>query len=351
VKLAIKAAAVAGGMLAVLSAAGCGAQANAAAVGVAAGSASTPQASVRACTAYGVHAIEHHIRVTWTPAPCQGLSKTQVNRAVAMAVVRVAGDVPKAARRKRAAQAAPYLEYLVTAPPSGTGSLPTASRSSAARGGKDLAMAVAALFAWLVTAGSGAYVLGSWISHGGSLRHRAGGTSTGSPPTVIFGHFGLALSGLVIWVAYLATGWAALAWTAVGVLLPVAGLGMATLAVGLPGYRTRTATGHNGPAVTESDHSVANGHDASILTFDAGTAGDLTTDTGTGGARASRIGAGGAQTISRDNDASQPVISGARTGAVSVRARLSPLVIAGHGLLAVTTMLLVLLAALGAAAN
>jgi hypothetical protein len=36
---------------------------------------------------------------------------------------------------------------------------------------------------------------------------------------------------------------------------------------------------------------------------------------------------------------------------VSVGARLSPLVVAGHGLLAVTTMLLVLLAALGAAAN
>jgi manganese efflux pump family protein len=351
VKLAIRAAAVAGGMLAVLSAAGCGAQANAAAVGVAAGSASTPQASVRACTAYGVHAIEHHIRVTWTPAPCQGLSKAQVNQAVAMAVVRVAGDAPKAVRRKRAARASVYLEHLVTALPSGASSLPTASRASAARGGKDLAMAVAALFAWLVTAGSGAYVLGSWITHGGSLRHRAGDTSTGSPPTVIFGHFGLALSGLVIWVAYLVTGWAALAWAAVGVLLPVAGLGMATLAVGLPGYRTRTVTGHNAAVVTDGDHSAAGTDDADPLTFDAGTADALTIDTGTGDARAIRIGAGGAQTISRDNDASQPVISGARAGAVSVRARLSPLVVAGHGLLAVTTMLLVLLAALGAAAN
>jgi manganese efflux pump family protein len=340
VKLAIKAAAVAGGMLAVLSAAGCGAQASAAAVGVAAGIAGVPQASVQACAAYGVHAIEHHIRVTWTPAPCRGLSKSQVNRAVAMAVVRVAGDAPKAVRRKRAARAAVYLEYLVTALPSGTGSLPIASGSSAARGGKDLAMSVAALFAWLVTAGSGAYVLGSWITHGGSLRHRTGGTSTGSPPMVIFGHFGLALSGLVIWVAYLVTGWAALAWTAVGVLLPVAGLGMATLAIGLPGYRSRAVTGHNA-TVTDGDLSVRDGLGASALTSDAGTAGDVTADTG----------AGGAQTISRGNDASQPVSSGARAGAVSVRARLSPLVVAGHGLLAVTTMLLVLLAALGAAAS
>ena len=346
VKLAIKAAAVAGGMLAALSAAGCGAQASATAVGAAAGIAGAAQASVRACAAYGVHAIEHHIRVTWTPAPCQGLSKTEVNRAVAMAVVRVEGDARKAVRRKRAAEAATYLEYLVSALPSVTSSVPTASGSSAARGGRDLAMGVAALFAWLVTAGSGAYVLGSWITHGGSLRRRAGGASTGSPPTVIFGHFGLALSGLVIWIAYLVTGWAALAWAAVGVLLPVAGLGMATLAVGLPGYRTRNVTGHNAAAVTDSDYSAADAGDA-----DAGDADALTIGTGTGGARAIRIGADGAQTISRGNDASQPIISGARTGAVSVRTRLSPLVVAGHGLLAVTTMLLVLLAALGAAAN
>jgi manganese efflux pump family protein len=353
VRLAIKAAAVVGGMLAALSAAGCGAQATAAATGVAAGRAGGPQVSVRACTAYGVHAIEHHITVTWTPAPCQGLSKAEVNQAVAMAVVRVAGDAPKALRRKRAAEAATYLEHLITALPPGTSSSPTASRS-AARGGRDLAMDVAALVAWLVTAGSGAYVLGSWIAHGGSLRHRAGGTSTGSPPTVLFGHFGLALSGLVIWVVYLVTGWAALAWAAVGVLLPVAGLGMATLATGLPGYRTPAVAGDNATAAAGSDHSAADADDtgtADTPTFDTGADGTLTGDARTGDPQPIRIGAGGAQTISRGKDASQPAIIGARTGTASVRARLSPLVVAGHGLLAVTTMLLVLLAALGAAAN
>jgi manganese efflux pump family protein len=361
VKLAIKAAAVAGGMIAALSAAGCGAQATAAAAGAAAGSAGAPQASVRACTAYGVRAIEHHITVTWTPAPCQGLSKTEVNQAVAVAVNRVAGDVPKAVRRKRAAEAARYLEYLVTALPAGTSSLPITSRSSASRSGEDLAMGVAALFAWLVTAGSGSYVLGSWITHSGSLRRRAGSTSTGSPPTVIFSHFGLALSGLVIWVVYLVTGWAALAWTAVGVLLPVAGLGMATLAIGLPGYRASAVTGQNPTAAARYNATTVAGSDhladpdgtgtAGALTFDTSTDATLTVDTGTGGAQAIRIGAGGAQTISRGKDGSQPAIVGTRTGTVSVRARLSPLVVAGHGLLAVTTIMLVLLAALGAAAK
>jgi manganese efflux pump family protein len=316
VKLAIKAAAVAGGMFVALCAVGCGVQAAAtAAAGTAAGSPGVSGASVRACAAYGVHAIEHHITVTWTPVPCRGLSKTEVNRAVALAVVRVAGAAPKAVRRRRAAEAAIYVRYLVTAPPPGTSSLPAASRSPASRGGRDLAMSVAALFAWLVTAGSGAYVLGSWIAQGGSLRHRAAGTSTGSPPTVVFGHFGLALGGLVIWVTYLVTGWVALAWAAVGVLLPVAGLGMATLAVGLPGYRTAAVTGHPD------------------------------------GIQTIRISAGGAQTIRRGQDGSQPAIIGTRTGTAPARARLSPLVVAGHGLLAVTTMLLVLLAALGAAAN
>jgi hypothetical protein len=56
---------------------------------------------------------------------------------------------------------------------------------------------------------------------------------------VIAGHFGLALGGLVIWAAYLVAGWAALAWTAVGVLLPVAGLGVATVSIGLPGRGPR----------------------------------------------------------------------------------------------------------------
>ena len=213
-------------------------------------------------------------------------------------------------------------------------------------------MGVAALVAWLVTAGSGAYVLGSWITQGGSLRRRAGSTSTGSPPTVIFGHFGLAVSGLVIWVIYLLTGWAALAWAAVGVLLPVAGLGMATLAVGLPGYRTRAVTGHDATAVAGHNAAEADGAGKSgAVMFDAGPDGTPVVDTGAGGGQAIRIGTGGAQTISRGKESGQPGIIGTRTGTVSVRARLSPLVVAGHGLLAVTTMLLVLLSALSAGAN
>lgn len=228
-KLGIRTAGLVGGMLIALFAAGCGAP-----------SGRTVQHTVQGCAAYGLHAIEHHITVTWKPVPCRGLSKAEVNQAVAMAVVRAAGDARKAIRRRREGEAAPYLDHLVSALPPVASAAPTGAQSSAANRGRDLPMGLAALIAWLVAAGSGAYVLGSWIARGGTLRRPARGAGTGSPPALLFGHFGLALCGLVFWVAYLATGWAALAWVAVAVLLPVAGLGMATLVTGLPARRVAT---------------------------------------------------------------------------------------------------------------
>ena len=262
--------------------------------------------------------------VTWKPAPCQGLSKAEVNQAVALAVVRAAGDARKTIRRKREGEAAPYLAHLVSALPPGASASPSGARSAAASG-RDLPMSIAALIAWLVTAGSGAYVLGSWIAGGGTLRRRAGGAGTGSPPALLLGHFGLALCGLALWAAYLVTGWAALAWAAVGVLLPVAGLGMATLVNGLPGRRAATSQGHSG-----------------------GT-GPGGSDTVPGDAAGKQMAGAPGSTRTATIGASSPAKADA--GAVPVRARLSPLVVAVHGALAVTTIILVLLAALGGAAN
>jgi manganese efflux pump family protein len=289
VRLAIKVALAVGGVLTALALSGCGAHA-------AAASGERPQPSVRACAAYGYHAIEHRITVTREPAPCEGLSKAEVNQAVAMAVLRVSGDAPKALRRKRAAEAARYLYHLVTAqpPPAAVRPLPAGSSPR----GRDLPMSIAALIAWLVTASIGSYLLGSWIAHGGSLRRR-GSAGLGLPPPVIVGHAGLALTGLAVWTSYLVTGQAALAWVAVGVLLPVAGLGMATLIIGLPQQSRLAAEGG-----TAQPFSL-NGRSAERLTIQPG---------GTS------------------------------------RARLL-LLIAGHGVFAVTTIAVVLLAALGTAAG
>ena len=232
-KLAMKTAAVAVGILVAGLAAGCGA----AGPGTTNRGGGAHQASVPACAAYGVQAIEHRVTVTWMPPPCRGLSRSDVNQAVALAIQRAVGGSRKAAGwRRRAARAAVFLSHLITGPVSGSPPpyfAAPGSGAASAPGGRDLAMDVAALIAWLAAAGSGAYVLSRWLAHGGSLRQRA--DTTGTPPAVIIGHFGLALSGLVIWVAYLIAGLAALAWVAVGVLLPVAGLGMAALAIGLPG--------------------------------------------------------------------------------------------------------------------
>jgi hypothetical protein len=341
VRIAVRTVATAGGLLTLLLAAGCGVPAGPAL-------SRAHQATIAGCASYGVRAIERHVVVTRVPVPCQGLSRAEINQAAAMAVRRVAGSAPKAVARRRAGAAAPYLAHLVTAPAAGRAA-PAAGRAapaassvsgssisrSAASGpaasgpasGQDLPMDLAALAAWLVTAGSGAYLLRRWMSRGGRLRSHAAsttastatGTATGTatppavgaPAAVLLGHFGLALGGLLLWLAYLVTGWPALAWAAVGVLLPVAGLGMATLVVGLP-RRSPVPADHGAPvlagrALTRPQGAIPDraGHP------DATEGGDELT----------------------------------------VPSRLPALAVAAHGLLAMTVILLVMLAALGSAAR
>jgi hypothetical protein len=147
-------------------------------------------------------------------------------------------------------------------------------------------MAVAALITWLLTAVGGFVMLGIWISKGGARAPR----TTHLPPPVIFAHFGLAAAGLVIWIIYLVANTKALAWTAFVLLVPVALLGFFMLARWIPTYRG-------------SRHAVAVG--------------------------------GGTD------------VQAATTTAAPERHFPVP-VVAGHGLLAVTTALLVLLAAIKA---
>ncbi|MGW4339497.1 hypothetical protein ACWEK5_42930 [Rhodococcus koreensis] len=67
------------------------------------------------------------------------------------------------------------------------------------------------------------------------------------PPALIVGHLGLAVVGLVLWIIYLLTDADALAWVAFVVLLPVAALGFTMLARWVPGYRARTAVPATAP--------------------------------------------------------------------------------------------------------
>lgn len=93
-------------------------------------------------------------------------------------------------------------------------------------------MRFATLISWLLTASLGAFMLRTWLVRGGLRRERA--RAGGLPPQLIAGHAGLALFGLAVWVAYLASGARALAWTAVGVLMVTVALGLCTVTLWTP---------------------------------------------------------------------------------------------------------------------
>ena len=183
------------------------------------------------------------------------------------------------------------MAYLITGPQAVSGSPPQtyqpATQTPVRDGtGSNVALRLAALGAWLITAGSGAYLLGSWII-GSGIRRRRWPLAAGAPPAVLLGHFGLAATGLVVWVIYLLADWTPLAWTAVALLLLVAGLGLALATLGLPG---RLPDAVDVPAKAD-------------------------------------------------------------TAATSARGWARALLVAGHGLLATATLLLVVLAAIGARAG
>jgi hypothetical protein len=102
-------------------------------------------------------------------------------------------------------------------------------------------MDIAALVAWVVTALGGFVLLARWIGSGG-LRQQQDGT-TRFPAGVVFGHFGLAAAGLVLWIAYLLLDRGALAWVAFVLLIPVALLGFGMVARWSAGRRRHAAVG------------------------------------------------------------------------------------------------------------
>src|SRR3954465_5692779 len=87
----------------------------------------------------------------------------------------------------------------------------------------------AALIAWVVTAGGGFVMLAIWLRNGGRAQQTQPGPRI--RPPLIFGHFALAAAGRVVWIVYVAADKYALAWVALAALVPVALLGFAMLAI------------------------------------------------------------------------------------------------------------------------
>jgi hypothetical protein len=109
-------------------------------------------------------------------------------------------------------------------------------------------MRVATLVSWLVTASLGAFMLRTWLARGGLRSERA--KAGGLPPQLIFGHATAALAGLLVWVAFVASGARPLAWAAVALLMVAVGLGLCTVTLWTP-YPARKPGERREPAAVD----------------------------------------------------------------------------------------------------
>lgn len=245
---------IAGGLLAALTAivvSGCAAGTGGSASAPAPKSASSSPAGSAGCTTNAYRSIRAHERLTRVPPACRALTPGQRNEAFSLAIRMASGTGSKSEWRRQARAAAAYVSALITGPapivpaPSASGSaggvpaVPAASRL----GFSESATEVAALLAWLATAGSGGWILIRWRRAGGRLARPRGAADSAAPSAVILGHVGLGLLGLALWTLFIITGWAAFAWISVGLLACVAGLGMTVLFTGLPSPRPPASPG------------------------------------------------------------------------------------------------------------
>jgi manganese efflux pump family protein len=96
-----------------------------------------------------------------------------------------------------------------------------------------------ALIAWFVAALWGLYMLAVWLIENDATDQR--NSPSRLPLPVIVAHVTLAVSGLVVWVTYLLLDRRALAWTALGILGGIALLGFTMFARWIPVYRATGA--------------------------------------------------------------------------------------------------------------
>jgi manganese efflux pump family protein len=107
----------------------------------------------------------------------------------------------------------------------------------------------AALISWVLTAGGGFILLAIWLRNGGMSQRSPGEIK----PFLILGHFLLAATGLVLWIAYVATDSDALAWIAFAILVVVALLGWTMFAIWYQRRKGVSAPEPEAPAGTPAE--------------------------------------------------------------------------------------------------
>ena len=204
---------------------------------------------------------------------------------------------------------------------------------AAAAPGRTLAFAT--LGTWLFDAVSGGYMLRTWIARGGLRQQRA---TDRLAPKVVFAHFGIASTGLLVWVSYLASRWIVLAWLAVGLLMVVIGLGVSTVTVWtpFPAHRADAGTGpDNAGGRSPADDDAFAAHSEGTLI--GGPTDEMLNRALTDDVLLSQL---VEDVVARARDAPS-------RAARQRRAQLTILIPASHGLAAITTMILAVLTAAG----
>ena len=124
-------------------------------------------------------------------------------------------------------------------------------------------MGVAALISWLVTALFGLYLLAVWLIEN-DVTHR-GAAASRLPGPVIFGHVLLALTGLVFWVIHLLSSSEAAGWATVGILGGVATLGLTMFTRWIPVHRAYVAAEAKAGTPAELDFPAERAFPVSVV--------------------------------------------------------------------------------------
>jgi hypothetical protein len=318
-----------------------------------------PGGSVAACTDYAYQAIRARVRVTGIPAACRGLSPGQVSFAASTAIRIASGSGTKSAVRKRAGEAAPWVNALLGPVPVGPDpQAGSASGESAGTGGpwsrlgfSDFVAQVGGLLAWLAAAAAGGWILLRWWLAGGGhgarpgLRRLLHGSASTAPPAVTVGHVSLGLLGLMLWALFMITGWAPLAWACVCLLAPVAGMGMTVLLLGLPNPRDRAGDDRAGADRAGGDRTGADQTGEDTGSADIA---DSTAPVSVSGGVLSRDGLHGGNAVLEAPAGPPPSTSTAGATARRRRGGMPVIAIAAHGVFITIAIMFVILAAIGA---